>query len=92
MIVKLFANLQQVAGCPRVEVSVGEDATVRDVLDALFAKVPALREHILEPDGQTVRPFVSIMVQGRLIRDLQGLDTPVTGVSEIAIFPPVAGG
>jgi len=91
VLVKLFANLQQVAGS-RVEVSVGPDATVRDVLEALFAKAPALREEIMEPDGKNTRPFVSIMVKGRLIRDLQGLDTPVAGVSEIAIFPPVAGG
>jgi len=91
VLVKLFANLQQVAG-PRVEVTVGPEATVRDVLEALFAKVPALREEIMEPDGKATRPFVSIMVKGRLIRDLQGLDTPVAGASEIAIFPPVAGG
>lgn len=92
MLVKLFANLQQVAGGPRVEIAVGPDATVRDVLDALFAKVPALRDEIMEPDGKATRQFVSIMVKGRLIRDLQGLDTSVAGVNEIAIFPPVAGG
>lgn len=91
MLVKLYANLQQTAG-PRVEVAVEPKANVRQVLEALFAKVPALQAQIMEPDGKTVRPFVSIMVRGRLIRDLQGLDTPVEGVNEVAIFPPVAGG
>lgn len=33
-----------------------------------------------------------VLVDGVDVRSLQGLDTPLTSTSEIAIFPPLAGG
>jgi sulfur-carrier protein len=91
MQIKLFASLRQPGIGGQVELPVAS-TTVRHALDELFARVPALRPHIMHPDGHALLPFVNVMLRGRLIRDLQGLDTPVTDDDTLAIFPPVAGG
>lgn len=92
MLIKLFGSLRLHGAGSRVEVALSEPATVAQVLDRLFALHPALREHVVVPDGTALLPHVNIMRNGRLIRDLQGLQTPVEEGDSIAIFPPSAGG
>ncbi|HYF78454.1 MAG TPA: ubiquitin-like small modifier protein 1 [Symbiobacteriaceae bacterium] len=92
MLIKLFANLRAFAKDGRVEVALPPGATVRDALAHLFALTPALQEHVIDPATGELLPFVQVMLKGRLVRDLQGLDTPVGENKEMAIFPPVAGG
>jgi molybdopterin synthase sulfur carrier subunit len=43
-------------------------------------------------DGEQLRPFVRITVNGHDIMLGQGLDTPLEESDSIAIFPPIAGG
>jgi len=92
VVIKLFATLRLPGIGPRVSVTVGENATVRDALEALFAAVPDLREPIWNDGTGALQPHVNILLRGRLVRDLQGLDTPVRNGDELAVFPPVAGG
>lgn len=92
MRIKLFASLRLPGTGGHVDVTVGPNARVIDALEALFQQVPDLRPMILQPDMRELLPFVNVMVNGRLARDLQGLDTPVTDEDVLAIFPPVAGG
>ncbi|HEX6300510.1 MAG TPA: MoaD/ThiS family protein [Acidimicrobiia bacterium] len=64
-----------------------EGATVAEALDALFARVPGLRGHIVDETG-VVRAHVSVFVDG-----LQAdLDTPVGNGSELRILHAVSGG
>ena len=97
MLVKLFGSLRLHGAGSRVEVELGrahaaEPTTVSQVLDRLFAIHPALREHVVVPDGTALLPHVNIMRNGRLVRDLQGLQTSVEEGDTLAIFPPSAGG
>lgn len=92
MIVKLFASLRITGMSDRIEIHVGPDATVAHALELLFAHAPSLREEIMTADGLALQPHINVMVKGRLIRDLQGLQTPVTNDVALSIFPPVAGG
>ena len=64
---------------------------MREALADLIALHPGLSEQIFGMDGET-RPYVAVMVNGRDIRHLDGLDTLVSNDSELDIFPPVAGG
>ncbi|HEY3367500.1 MAG TPA: ubiquitin-like small modifier protein 1 [Symbiobacteriaceae bacterium] len=93
MLVKLFASFRLPGIGHRVEVDLpAEKVTVAAALEALFGKHPELRGHIMTEDGAELQPFVQVMLQGRLIRDLAGLMTPVTQADTLAIFPPSAGG
>ncbi|MCX2727415.1 MoaD family protein [Thermomicrobium sp. 4228-Ro] len=65
--------------------------TVGEALAKLDELYPGLRERICEPDGR-VRRFVSVFVNGKDIRSLQGIDTPLNDGDEVGIIPAMAGG
>jgi MoaD family protein len=66
-------------------------ATVGDVLQALWALHPPLRDRILTDQGE-VRPHVNVFVGVESIRSTGGLATPVAAGMEVAIIPAVSGG
>ena len=65
-------------------------ATVGELLAELGRRFPALRP-ILEQQREG-RPYVKVLVNGRLADQLQGLDTPLGPGDTVGVFPPVAGG
>ena len=89
MRVKIFGTLRQVVGAKEVGVDAAD--TVRDVLERLTAEHPALRERILDDDG-SLQSSITLLVNGRNVRFLNGLDTTVRENDQVALFPPVGGG
>jgi molybdopterin converting factor small subunit len=78
---------EQTAGAREVEAS---GTTVRELLDDLTSRIPALGERIY--DGDEVQPFVNVYVDGEDVRTLDGLDTPVRENATIVLLPAMAGG
>ncbi len=74
-------------GAASVEAS-GE--TVRDLLDDLTGRFPALRERIY-PEGELAR-FVNVYVEGEDVRTRDGLETEVSDSSTVILLPAMAGG
>jgi molybdopterin synthase sulfur carrier subunit len=91
MLIHLYATLRQRAGSRAVEVNCRDGASVGDALRHLLQQRPALKGRILDADGRVV-PYVAVFVEGRDIRHLDGLSTPVHEDDDIAVFPPIAGG
>ena len=86
--VKIPAQLRALTGNEsETEVQAG---SVREALDAVYARYEGLRDRITE-NGE-LRRFVNVYVGGEDIRFGQGLDTPVGDGDEITILPAVAGG
>jgi sulfur-carrier protein len=86
--VKIPAQLRAVTG-GEGELEV-EGSTVGDALDAVFKKHEDLRERITE--GDDLRRFVNVYVEGDDIRFRDGLETEVSDGDEVTILPAVAGG
>ena len=78
---------EQSAGAREVEAS---GATVRELLDDLASRMPALGEQIY--DGSEIQPFVNVYVDGEDVRTLGGLDAPVREGATIVLLPAMAGG
>jgi sulfur-carrier protein len=78
---------EQVGGERQVE---AEGDTVRDLLDDLMSRFPALRPQIVEDDD--IAPFVNVYVEGEDIRTREGLDTEVRQGATVILLPAVAGG
>jgi len=64
---------------------------VREVVASLDSTFPGLRFNLCYETGE-LRPFVNIYVNGRNVRALQGLETPVPMGATLHILPSVAGG
>jgi molybdopterin converting factor small subunit len=67
-----------------------EGDTVRELLDDLMARFPALRSQLVEDDE--LAPFVNVYVEGEDVRTLDGLDTPVENGGTVILLPAMAGG
>ena len=68
---------------------VGDGETVREVLEDLSGRYPALEAQLFEDGG--LAPFVNVYVGGEDVRTLEGLETRVNGASLI-LLPAMAGG
>lgn len=74
-----------------VEVSLsGEFTTVRDVLDLLWQQHTALRDRVLNEQGE-IRQHVNIFVGSEDVKRLKGLATKVDS-GDLHIFNAVSGG
>jgi molybdopterin synthase sulfur carrier subunit len=87
-IVRIPPTLREEAGGERQVLA--EGATVREVLDDLTSKFPALAARILDNGG--IAPFVNVYVEGEDVRTREGLDTPVGEASTVILLPAMAGG
>ena len=74
-------------GAREVEASGG---TVRELLDDLTARFPALRGQLLE--DEELAPFVNVYVEGEDVRTKNGLETSVGESSTVILLPAMAGG
>src|SRR5207245_745051 len=66
-------------------------ATVREVLDALFAEYPTLRGYVVDERG-ALRHHVVAFVDGVAVRDKEGLAEPVPADAEVYLFQALSGG
>jgi sulfur-carrier protein len=63
---------------------------VRELLDDLMGRFPALRGQLLENDD--LAPFVNVYVEGEDVRTKDGLETSVADGSTVILLPALAGG
>ena len=66
-----------------------EGHTVVEALNDCVARRPGLRSRIFRDDGSV---WAGVFVNGRNIRQREGLHTLLTDGDEIRLLPPIAGG
>ena len=77
----------ETAGAREVEARGG---TVRELLDDLMGRFPALRGQLLADDELV--PFVNVYVEGEDVRTKNGLETAVHEDATVIVLPAMAGG
>ena len=78
---------EQTGGARQIE---AEGETVRELLDDLMSRFPALRPQLVEDED--IAPFVNVYVEGEDVRTREGLDTEVRPGSTVILLPAMAGG
>ena len=81
-------NIQRHVACPDTEAA---GATVREVLDNVFAENPRARGYVLDEHGG-LRKHMIIFVDGTVIRDRVRLSDAVDATSRIYVFQSLSGG
>ena len=69
----------------------GSPGTVREALELLWRAYPALRDRVVNEEGQ-VRGHINVFVGNESIRYTEGIATPIAADAEISIIPAVSGG
>lgn len=91
MKVKFFAFIRDHTGCK--EGDYGYEPDIKALLQALAARYgEGLRRELFSADGQELGENIIILVNGRNVVHLQGIDTPLQPEDIVAVFPVVAGG
>lgn len=65
--------------------------SVREALDGVFDRFPALRGYVLDEHG-AVRHHVAVFVAGRSLRDKRNLAEPLPADAEIHVIQALSGG
>jgi len=87
--VKIPTPLRKVTnGASKVD---AEASNIRELIDALEAQHPGMRDRLCDEDG-SLRRFVNVFVGDEDIRFLEGIDTSLEDGAEVSIVPAVAGG
>ncbi len=86
--VRIPPTLREDVGGAREVPADGE--TVRELLDDLVDRFPALRRQLLEDDD--IAPFVNVYLEGEDVRTLDGLETAVRPGATVILLPAMAGG
>jgi hypothetical protein len=81
-------NIQRHVACPEAEAA---GATVREVLDGVFAANPQARSYVLDDQG-ALRRHMTIFIDGVMISDRKGLVDSVDEASTIYVFQALSGG
>lgn len=82
------ANLRRHVDCSSME---AEGATVREVLDRVFAVQDRLGSYVLDDQGG-LRKHMTILVDGQRIRDLERLSDAVRPTSDVWVMQALSGG
>jgi sulfur-carrier protein len=82
------ANLQRHVHSPPGDAG---GTTVREVLEEIFARNPALRGYVLDDQGR-MRKHMSVFVDGQQIQDRVTLRDPVRPDSEVYVLQALSGG
>jgi len=90
--IKFFTSLREVTGTKMVNLHLKKIISVEELLFLLSEKYgQEFREYIYDQDGK-VQDFLSFLVNGKNIHNLQGFNTILKEGDIIAILPPVGGG
>lgn len=66
-------------------------ATVREVLDNVFARFPMLRSYVLD-ERQALRPHVMIVVGNQVMHDKERLSAAVPEGADVYVIQALSGG
>ncbi|VVB68742.1 Small archaeal modifier protein 3 [uncultured archaeon] len=87
--VRSFAAFRSILGRD-TEIELAEGATVEDLLEALCAAHESLRPPLFGEAG--LKEDVNLLVRGKNIGSLQGVQTLLAEGDEVALFPAAIGG
>jgi len=92
MKVDFYATLRDVAGQKTVDIEVNQNATVRQLVDAIVTRYPLMRDKLLQPNGD-LWGHVHVFVNGRDAPFLDDrMETVIKPSDTISVFPAVGGG
>ena len=92
---RFFASLRELVGkkVEYIEFQGGEEAHVEKVLKRLSEIYGRdFVEYVFDRETGEVRSFLLLLVNGRSITTLEGLETKFSDGDVLAILPPVGGG
>lgn len=90
--VKFVGALRGILGKERLTVKVEKKTPVRELVKEIVEKQPKLKRALIDPELEDPRPNALILVNGKEISVLEGLETVVKDGDEVVFVPVIHGG
>ena len=90
--VKFVGALRHVSGAGELTLDCKGDISIRALMNEITKEMPALRRSLIDQQLEDSRPNALILVNGREISVLNGLETKLKDGDEIVLVPVVHGG
>jgi sulfur-carrier protein len=86
-------SLKEVLGGKDVEMIIPEGTTLNGLLAGMVEIWgDSLSPHIFKPGSDEILPYVRLMVNGKAIQSLNGIETVLNDGDEVLLLPLAAGG
>jgi MoaD family protein len=92
IIVKFIGSLRNLAGKSKLVLELNGEKTIKEVIGILAQEIPKVRHILIDPELGDPRPNTLIIVNGREISVLEGLNTVLRDMDEIIFIPVSHGG
>jgi len=91
--VQTILYLSKIVGAREIEISVPNGCTLQGILENMVDTYgDELASHLFQPKSTNLLPYLRLMVNGRDIAFLDGMNTLLKEGDEVLILPPVSGG
>lgn len=92
IIVKFIGAFRGISGKSALSIKVKEAVPLSKVVKRVVEEEPKLKRALIDPELEDPRPNTLILVNGKEISVLNGLDTIVENGDEVTFVPVVHGG
>jgi molybdopterin synthase sulfur carrier subunit len=90
--VKFVGALRHVSGAGELALDCKGDISIRALINEITKEMPVLKRSLIDQQLEDPRPNALILVNGREISVLNGLETNLKDGDEIVLVPVVHGG
>ena len=90
--VKLIGALRHAAGTGEITLNCEGNTSIKELINGITGEVPELTRSLIDQQLENPMPNVLILVNGREISVLNGLETTLQNNDEIVLVPVVHGG
>lgn len=90
--VKFIGPLRHVSGASELALDLQHQVSIRELMWEITKELPVLTESLIDQQHKDNRPNVLIIVNGKEIGVLNGLETNLQDEDEVVLVPVVHGG
>jgi molybdopterin synthase sulfur carrier subunit len=90
--VKFVGALRHVSGTGELALSCKSSVAIRELMNEIIKELPELKRSLIDQQFEDSRPNTLILVNGREISVLDGLETKLKDGDEVLLIPFVHGG
>ncbi len=90
--IKFLGTLRHISGAPEIALNINGVISIKELMEEIVRELPALKQSLIYQQLEDLRSNMLILVNGREIGVLNGLETRFEDGVEIVFVPVVHGG
>jgi MoaD family protein len=90
--VRFIGALRNASGKNKITTAIKKAVTLREIIKKIVEEQPKLKRTLIDPELENPNPNVLILVNGKEISVLNGLETMVKDEDEVVFVPILHGG